>query len=168
MNILKRSSVGLMGLVLASSAYADVISTTMPVTAAVVPACAIEATAMDFGNDFFSDSSAQAGITVTCDDTQAYNVTMDAGQNLANTSPFGNVRHMASADAGSIAYRLNKTAAGGGQWGDSDFANSYAAGSSVAGTGNGTPQVLTVFGETIKYNGGIGDFSDTVTVSVNF
>ena len=66
-------------------------------------------------------------------------------------------------------YRLFMDNVFGTQWGDSDFANTYPGGASVADTGSGAAQPHTVYG---WLESGIvlpaGTYSDTVTVTVNY
>lgn len=156
---------GLAALAVCAAAQAATTTTTMSVSMTVPVSCTVSATPMAFGTGTGTTVlTAQATIGVNCASGAAYNVAIDSGRNFLSV---GARRRMASG-FNFVSYRLTKTA-GGADWGDSDFANTFAPGSSVAGTGTGANRALTVFGETIgAASVPAGSYSDGVVVTVHF
>lgn len=153
-------------------ADAGSVTTTMPVTATVVAACAVSATGVSFGNFSGADVNANGSVTVTCATSVPYKTSLNAGGHF---DPTIGTRAMTGASASDrLPYFLYQDAAHTTQWGDNDVANTYSQGASLSGTGTGAAQTLTVFGVATNTGGGVtgtppaGSYSDTVTVTVTF
>lgn len=142
--------------------YALTQTTTMPVSVTVIPAVAVSATSLNFGNAVQSTygTASAATITVNASSGTLYTVTLDAGSYF-----FGGIRHMGSASG--PAYDTYNDASYLQLWGDLGFANTFSLGSGVTGTGTGADQMLTVYG--LANSGATpGTFSDTMTVTVHY
>lgn len=111
------------------------------VTMRVIADCTIAATGIDFGQTgvITAAISGQSNINVTCTNTTPYNVGLDAGTGAGST---GTTRFLggSGANADTVAFKLYR-APGSGLWGNTQGSDT------VAGTGNGNAQTLTVYGE---------------------
>jgi spore coat protein U-like protein len=146
------------------SAFAAQATTTLPVSALVVDVCAVAALPMAFGTYDPTSSSnldSTATVTVTCSLNTPYNVRMSAGANSASVS----TRKMLVGGGGSdlLPYALYRDSGRTQNWGVTDGTDT------VAGTGAGLPQAITVYGRVAgSQNVPAGAFTDTVTVTVNY
>ena len=130
------------------------------VQANIQPTCSVTTSAVAFGSrsSLAAQVDATGTVTVTCGSGTSYTVALDGGAN-GGTSAI--TRKMASG-ANRITYGLFRDAARTAGW--------YSDASSVAsGTGNGSAQVLTVYGRV----GGQptpapGTYSDSVVVTVSY
>jgi spore coat protein U-like protein len=152
-------------LLLASTALGGENTTTMAVSMTVPVNCTVSATPLSFPTSVATIAvNATSTISISCPSGLPYNVALNAGTHFNS-----NRRRMG--DAGNvnfIAYTLSKTA-GGAVWGDSGFGNTFTAGTPVAGTGSGTTQTLTVFGQTLATSGiPAGSYTDSIVVTVHF
>lgn len=163
-----------MSLVFTGISFGATATGTLQVTATVGSVCNVSTTAVNFGT-IAGDQVAYANgdVTVTCPLTTLYNIALDAGQNF--DGQIG--RHVAYVDQqlqqviNGPAYNLFKDSAPNGiEWGDSDYDNTYSSGSSLADTGDGSPQAHTVYGSLETFSGIPADtvMSDTVTVTVHY
>lgn len=153
-----------MALLAPAGVWATGITTTMPVTATVTAFATVNATPMNFGSGQagVSPSGITSTITVNASAGHTYKVSLDAGQHFISA-----MRDMHDSANDVLSYRLYQDAAMTTEWGDSDAANTYSAGSSVAGTGTGSDQTLTVYGMELSQSNTVpGNYSDTVTVTV--
>jgi spore coat protein U-like protein len=150
----------------ASVSFAATVTAQMGVSATLLPTVSVESTNLDFGNWFIGDSphSAKATVTVTASSTTSYNITLDAGAHFAGTRNVAN-----GVDV--VPYIINDPT-DTVEWGDNGFAGTYAAGSAVPGTGNGSPQTFTANGllrtDLANPASAIGAYADFVTVTVNY
>lgn len=149
---------------LASGAEAATITGSLNVSAAIVPACSVSATPVNFGSmTGFEAAYANGDVTVNCSPGVPYNIAMDAGLHWRFE---GRWLHNGTDDKNYIL----SASPNGPEWGDQDF-DYTALGFSVADIGNGTSQPHTVYG---KINAGsIGmqpgvPYTDTVTVTVHY
>jgi spore coat protein U-like protein len=158
----------LTALVFASAGASAATSTdTFTVSTNVTASCSVTA-----GNLAFADVDPLANattatdgtstISVTCSNTTPYDVGLSAG---GATGATVSSRMMTHTDATStLAYALYSDAGRTTNWGET------VATDTVAGTGTGAAQSLTVYGsvaagqETAK----VGAYSDTVTVTVTY
>ncbi len=129
------------------------------VTATVQPTCLISVTTMAFPAYTGVADTATSTITITCTDTTPYNVGLDPG-----TAPGATVttRQMGSGTA-NLGYALTSDAAHSVNWGQTVGTDT------VAGTGNGTAQALTVYGQIAA---GLfvapGTYTDTIVATVTY
>jgi spore coat protein U-like protein len=142
-------------------AAASTATTTFTVSASVTATCLISATTLSFGNYAFAATPASSTISVTCTNGTTYNVGLNAG--LASGATVTS-RQMAGTVAGSLLnYGLFKDSGHATNWGDTVGTDT------VAGTGNGAAQSLTVYGQipATQYVAP-GSYSDTITATITY
>lgn len=143
------------------------VTDNMNVTVTVTASCAVSVTDMDFTDiatrDTGSAENASATVTVACTADAPYVVGFDTGANelVDGTGPARLFNDDAGIDNPYLNYALysdsNRTTA----WGNTKGTNT------VAGTGDGDDQTLTVYGQiTSGQEVSLGDYSDTVVLSV--
>jgi len=133
------------------------------VTMKIVADCTISANGIDFGQTQGLLSRAVSGssaISVTCTNTTPYNVGLDQG---TGTGSSGTTRYMAGTN-GNATVRFNLSQSQGGTpWGNTQGTDT------MAGTGTGTAQQLTVYGEIPVQNSPTPDsYKSTITATVYF
>lgn len=144
-------------------AAAGTATTTFNVTATVLSNCAVSATDLLFGN--YSASSAtpltvNSTISVTCTNGSAYTVALDGGTHTGNVA----ARSMTDGATHSLAYELYTANTYASIWGDGTSSTV-----TVAGTGNGAAQPLTVYGRVpASQFVTAGSYSDHITVTVSY
>jgi len=133
------------------------------VTATVMSACTLAATDLAFGN--YSASAATPtdvsnNLTLTCTSGLPYTISLDGGTTSANVA----ARNMTDGASHSLKYFLYTTAARTTLWGDGTVGTS-----TLAGTGNGASQSLSVYGRIPGAQFvAAGAYSDRITVTVNY
>lgn len=136
-------------------------TTTLPITASIAARCTVSAAGVAFGNyDPTANSDQNGSITIQCTKGTAATISLDEGL-------FGAGRQMTrtAAPLDTLTYELYSDAVGGTVWG------SGSGGATVAyNATTSTASTLTVFGRIpLGQNGAnVGDYSDTVTVTVTF
>lgn len=139
-------------------------SATFDVTLKIVADCSIAATGIDFGQSqgvLSTTISANANINVTCTNTTPYNVGLSAG---TGTGSSGTTRYMSGTggNTGTIRFNLYQSQ-GSGLWGNTQGTDT------MAGTGNGALQVLTVYGEVpVQATPAPDTYKSTITATVYF
>jgi spore coat protein U-like protein len=117
------------------------------VTLRINAGCAISANGLDFGQQqgvLSSTVAATANIRVTCSNTTPYNIGLDQGTGPGSS---GTTRYMRGTGSNTETIQFNLyQAQGGTPWGATQGNNT------LAGTGNGTAQNLTVYGEIPAQN----------------
>jgi spore coat protein U-like protein len=137
---------------------------TFDVTMRVVADCTIAATGIDFGQTGIMTGAinGSSNINVTCTNTTPYNVGLDAGTGAGSS---GTTRFLAGATGGNadtVEVKLFRQA-GTGLWGNTQGTDT------LAGTGNGVQQVLTVYGEIPKQKAVTPDtYKSTITATIYF
>ena len=97
-------------------------------------------------------------LTVTCTAGTAYTVGLDKGATGASVT----TRVMTGPGTDTVSYSLLQSL-GGSNWGNTPDTDT------VAGTGNGSAQTLTVFGNIpTQHSPSVGAYADTVNVTVSF
>jgi spore coat protein U-like protein len=129
------------------------------VSANISPMCTISATNLAFGSYTGTTLDAVSTLAVTCTKATAYYVNLNDGMN-----PDGSKLPRASGPGGALlSYTMFQNAARTSRWG-----NTYNL-DGVAGTGNGSAQVLTVYGRVaIGQFVNPGAYSDTVIVTLTY
>jgi len=147
---------------LSPRAEATTANTNLQVSATVVSACSVSATALNFGSNINPISAvvpidASTTLTVQCTATTPYSVALSAGNNAG-----GNFSARAVLNgAATLGYQLYSNALRTAVWDD-------AAGQ-VAGTGTGSNQSLTVYGRLPSVTGAVpGTYTDTVVVTITY
>ncbi|WP_432207758.1 Csu type fimbrial protein [Burkholderia pyrrocinia] len=140
-------------------AVAATATATMAVTATVDSTCLITATPLAFGAYAGTQTDATSTLSVTCSNTTPYNVGLDAG--LA-TGATVTSRAMTITGA-SLLYSLFQDAGRTTNWGNTVGTDT------VAGTGTGSAQALTVYGRIAAGQFVTpGAYTDTITATVTY
>ncbi len=133
---------------------------TMGVAATVQALCQNTASALAFGTYTGVQAVATGTITVTCTNTTPYNVGLNAGTSSGATVA---ARKMTGPAGALLAYILTSDAGYATNWG------STVGTDTVAGTGNGAAQVLTIYGrEAAGQFLAPGAYTDTITATVTY
>jgi spore coat protein U-like protein len=145
-----------------SSANAATATSNMAVSATVQATCYISAAAMAFGTYTGSSTPVDqtADLTVSCTNSTTYEISLDDG-----TTAGGSIatRKMARAGGGTLDYRLYSDSGHTTVWGET------AATDTVAGTGNGAAQTITVYGRVLASQLPTpGAYADTVVATVTY
>ncbi|PWC10753.1 spore coat U domain-containing protein [Brenneria corticis] len=151
-----------LGGVVAAPALAATATTNMAVSATVVAACTISTTALAFPDYSGVAVDSTATLSVLCSNAAPYTVGLGAGTAVGATTA---LRALTGSVAGStLNYGLYQEAAHTTNWGDTIDTDT------VAGTGTGETQTLTVYGEIAanQLTSAVGTYSDTIAVTVNY
>jgi len=144
-------------------AYAFTATKNMNISVVVPPIVQLSASPMAFGTITARQTAlATAVVTVNMVATQAYKITLDAGLHKSGE------RRMSDGRGNFHSYVLYKNSARTQRWGDSAFAATYAAGSSLVSTGTGKNQLFVVYGTALSAASPAGAYSDLVTVTVHY
>jgi spore coat protein U-like protein len=138
------------------------------VTATVIPACTVSATTLDFGStsSLASAVNSTATITAKCDNTLAYSIGLDNGQNAIASQ-----RYLSAGTGTNIKYNLYTNSGYSDAWTTTTANTSCTGGSSTCalGTGTGSNQNYTVYGQVpAQTKPGSGTYTDTVVVTVTY
>jgi len=153
------SAVLLSGLPLASL-QAATTSAAFTVTATVQTTCSIAANNLNFGGYTGVQLDSTTTLTATCSNGVPYTVGLNAG---VSTGATVTTRKMKGPGSDLLAYSLFRDAARTLNWGVTVGADT------VAGTGTGTAQTLTVFGRIpASQFVGPGAYADTITATLTF
>jgi spore coat protein U domain-containing protein, fimbrial subunit CupE1/2/3/6 len=132
------------------------------VTATVAKQCNVSASPLNFGNSvglLTATVNATTTLGVQCSSNTSYNVGLDAGLNGGGNI---NARKMVLG-ANSVAYQLYQNSARTQVWGNTVGTNT------AAGTGTGSTQSLTVYGQVpVQATPPAGTYNDTIVVTVTY
>jgi spore coat protein U-like protein len=143
-------------------AVAATTPSSMGVSATVQATCLNVATAMTFGTYTGVAVDSTATITVTCTNTTPYTVSLDAGTGITPAATV-TTRKMTGAVGVFLNYALFSNAGRTTNWGITVGTDT------VAGTGSGVGQVLTVYGRAAAGQFvAPGAYADTVTATVTY
>jgi spore coat protein U-like protein len=142
-----------------STAMATVASNTFQVSATVAATCLISPNNLGFGTYSGVQVETTTTISVTCTNTTTYNVGLDPGQASGATVTTRQMQNGSNL----LSYALYSDAGYSTNWGQTVSTDT------VAGTGNGSAQTLTVYGKipAAQYVTP-GSYSDTVTATVTY
>lgn len=136
------------------AAYADTATTTFTVTATVLNTCSATATNLGFGTYVNVTIDSTSTVSVTCTSGGAYTVGLSNGANYSAPN-----RRMTNGSA-FLIYALYSDAGRLSAWNDT---------TTVAGTGSGSAQDLTVYGRLPGTQGLIaGSYTDSITATVTY
>jgi spore coat protein U-like protein len=141
-------------------AGAATATSSFTVSATVASTCLVSATSLGFGSYTGLVVPASSTVSVTCTNTTPYNVGLSAGLGTGATVT---ARKMTGPASALLAYGLFQDAGHTVGWGVT------AGTDTVAGTGNGATQPITVYGQipTAQYVVP-GAYADTITVTVTY
>ncbi len=140
-------------------ALAAIATTTFAVSVTVNATCVISSTALSFGSYTGAVNATTSTLSITCTNTTPYNVGLDAGMGTGATV---NNRLMTGGSV-TLHYALFSDAAQSVNWGQTIGTDT------IAGTGNGTTQVLTIYGQIAAAQFVTPSlYSDTITATVTY
>ncbi len=158
------AATALIGVVVAQGAWAQTYqqtSTTIAVTASVDPSCSVTASTLSFLTvPAATPVDANATVNVTCTTGATYEVGLDPGLHAVSGQ-----RNLKIAGGGStlIPYNLYHDGGYSVPWGNNLMVDTYE------GTGNGSAQALTVYGQIPSQATPVtGVYTDTLTVYVDY
>ncbi|MGI9478503.1 MAG: Csu type fimbrial protein [Hyphomicrobiaceae bacterium] len=159
------ASVIAMGILGLSGAKAATQTDTFDVTATIIASCTISANNLAFGNYdplAVAHDEDTTTISVTCSNGAPYNIQLNGGSVAGNVA--ARTMDHDTAPANTLNYSLFRDAGRTQNWGVTNGTDT------VAGTGNGAAQVITVYGripagQTTPI---IGNYTDTVTATVEY
>ena len=143
-------------------AGASTATSTMAVSATVVSSCTVSTTPMSFGNYNNTLLTSTATVTATCSNTTPYNVGLNAG-----TASGATVTTRAMFVSGTPSVVLNY-----GLYSNSGHTTNWGmtvGTDTVTGTGNGSAQAITVYGQIPA--GQLvapGSYTDTITATITY
>lgn len=148
-----------LGFIPANAYAASTTTTTFGISATVQATCTVTATALAFGTYVSTAAStATSTVSVTCTNTTPYTVGLDAGQTSGATVTTRQMKNGAAL----LNYALYSDAGRNTNWGNT-------TGSWVSGTGNGSAQGLTVYGQVAAGQYVTpGAYADTITATVTY
>ncbi len=147
-------------IVQANGASAATASANVAVSATVQATCGITTSSLAFGTYTGTQTDASSTISVTCTNTTPYNIGLSAG--LASGATV-TTRKMVGPSSASLSYSLFQDAQRSVNWGTA------VPGETLAGTGNGSAQSITIYGRIDASQFVIpGAYTDTVTAVVNY
>ncbi len=151
------------GQYVAQGTYTDTISsatTTFEVTVVIQAACTISAHNLAFGNYTGLLTESTSTLSVNCTKASTYNVGLNAG--LATGATVSN-RSMTGPAAALLKYNLFSNSGYTTNWGNTVGTNT------LAGTGSGAAQTLTVYGQ-IPAGQFVrpGSYTDTITATITY
>ena len=139
-------------------------TTTFDVTLKIIANCVISALPLDFGQTqgvLATAVNVNTTVNVTCTNTTLYNVGRNAG---TGTGSVGTTRYLSGTGANTAPVQFNLfQAAGATVWGNTQGTDTYG------GTGNGTSQPITVYGQVPPQSTPMPDtYKSTITATVYF
>ncbi|MCI3204261.1 spore coat protein U [Pandoraea capi] len=142
-------------------------TTTFTVTLIITAGCTVTATPMNFGSasTLATALTATSTVSVTCTNTTPYNVGLSAGSASGSTVAARVLAGAASGNTATIGYGLYTDSNHSTVWGTTQGTNTQA------GTGNGTAQPFTVYGQVPTSAGAIPQpdtYSSVITATVYF
>ncbi len=152
----------------ASQSHADTGTSIMSVSASVTHSCSINTNPMTFGvyNGVDANASTTLDATTTvissCTSGAAAMITMNAGASAGSRSDDTPVRRMTSEAGDYLIYQVYSDVSRETVWGDT-------VSTGVALSGNGSPQILTVYGSIPSAQLlPEGDYRDQIIVTITY
>jgi spore coat protein U-like protein len=140
------------------TAVAATVSASFGVTATVQAACSVSASTMTFRPYAAAAVSATPTPSVTCTNPTPYNVSLSMA--LGATAA---TRKMTGSGSAVPGYALSSNSHGTANWGQPVRTDT------VAGTGNGSEQTLSVYGRILAgEHAASGAYADVITVTVTY
>lgn len=151
------------GQIVPPGTYTDTMSTattTFSVTVVITATCSISATNLSFGTYTRTLVQATSTISINCTNLTAYNVGLNAG--LATGATVTN-RSMTGPGSALLHYKLFSNSGYTTNWGNTVGTDT------LAGTGNGGTQPLTVYGQipAAQFTAQ-GNYTDTIIVTLTY
>jgi spore coat protein U-like protein len=142
-----------------SKAQANTATGTIAVSATVLSFCAVVTLPLAFGNYSQAALNATTTLTVTCTSGTTYNVGLDTGIGTGATVAARKMSYLTN----TLTYGLYSDSGHSVVWGNTIGTNT------IAGTGTGLVQTLTVYGQIpASQTVAPGAYVDTVTATVTY
>ncbi len=142
------------------TASGNTVAATLTVNATVQATCQVSATAMAFGTYTAAAATSTSVLSFTCTNSTSYNVGLSAG--IAAGATVTN-RSMTGPASALLRYKLFRDSGRTANWGNTVGTDT------VAGTGNGASQSLTVYGQIPAAQFvQPGSYADTITATVTY
>jgi spore coat protein U-like protein len=136
------------------------VTTTFGVSATVQSTCLISATALSFGTYTGVVANSTSTVSVTCTNTTTYNVSLNPGTATGATVT---TRKMTGPSSATLNYALYSNSGMTTNWGQTIGTDT------VAGTGNGSSQAITVYGQVpASQYVTPGSYADTITATITY
>jgi spore coat protein U-like protein len=138
-------------------------------SATVLAGCIVSTSALNFGSTssfIIANKNATATLTAQCTSTTPYSIGLDNGQNAS-----GSQRRMSMGGGNYVSYGLYTDTGYSQAWTPTSSTTSCTGGAStcVLGTGTGSNQSITVYGQVSPQTAPvIGTYTDTVVVTLTF
>ncbi len=157
----------LLGAIAAPALASGSASTTMQVQITLVASCAISTSTLNFGSGVGLLSSAVTGnttISVTCSNTTPYNVELDGGTVSGSTVSSRLMAGTATGNTGTtLGFQLYSNSGLSTVWGNNVGTNT------VSGTGSGSAQSFTVYGQVpVQTSPKPDTYQTTITATVAY
>ena len=152
----------LIGMLIAAPALAGTATTTLSVTLTINAGCNVSSSPVAFpAQSVLASAISQTGsLSVTCTNTTPYNVGLDKG---AGSGATVTNRLMTGPSSATVGYGLFQDSGHATNWGNTVGTDT------VAGTGNGSAQTVSVYGHIApQTTPQPGAYADTVNVTVTF
>lgn len=151
-------------------AQAGTATANLTVQITITASCTINAATLDFGSNpgttlVAANVDASTTVSVTCTNGSPYSIGMDNGTNAS-----GSQRRMRSG-SNFLNYNLYVDAARTNAWTTAASASTCTTANSCAlGTGNGSPQSVSIYGRvpSIGTAPPTGTYTDTVTMTITY
>ncbi|WP_267919952.1 Csu type fimbrial protein [Pandoraea sputorum] len=142
-------------------------TSTFTVTLVIQAGCSVTSTPMNFGtvSNLSTAQTATTTLSVTCTNTTPYNVGLSAGTTTGSTTSARLLAGGTSGNTATVGFGLYQDSLHTTNWGTAQGTDT------VSGTGNGTAQSLTVYGQVPTSAGAIprpDTYSTTITATVYF
>ncbi|NWC07842.1 spore coat protein U domain-containing protein [Pseudomonas agarici] len=160
-NVVAVSALGISAM-LSFNANAATATSNMAITATVAAACTVSTAPLVFPVYTGVDVPGTADLTVTCTNEAPYNIGIGAGAGAAATTSTRSLTN--GADSVALSYGIFQELAHTTNWGE------VIGDDTLLGAGTGTAQTIAVYalipgGQTATT---VGDYTDTVLVTVNY
>lgn len=150
------------GLTISSPALAATAAGTMPVSMTIQASCTLASSSgVAFGTQgvLSGNVDTSGSLGVQCTSSTPYTVALDAGGGTGATTA---ARKMSNGGS-TVTYALYRDSSRTQLWGDTQGTDT------VAGTGNGSSQTLTVYGRVVAQpTPTAGSYTDTVNVTITY
>jgi spore coat protein U-like protein len=141
-------------------ASASTATASIAVSATVLSSCTIGATTLAFGNYTGVVNNQTATLSVNCTNSTAYTVGLSAGSGTGATTAS---RKMTGPSAALLNYALYSDSARSVNWGNAIGTDT------TAGTGNGSAQSLTVYGQVSASQAPTpGGYTDSIVATLTY
>lgn len=141
--------------------FAATTTGTFQVSATVMASCSMTTNPLAFGTYTINQVNATTTLSVTCTNGAPYNVGLDAGTSSGATVT---TRKMSGPAGALLNYALYRDAGYSNNWGNTPGTDT------VAGSGSGVVQTLTVYGRIPagQLPSATGAFADTITTTITY